>query len=47
MPSEVKIPTVGLLGFGAFGQLIATHLHSRLPLLVYDPIAPQITASSQ
>jgi prephenate dehydrogenase len=45
MPSEVKIPTVGLMGFGAFGQLIATHLHSRLPLLVYDPIAPQITAT--
>jgi hypothetical protein len=44
-PSEIKTPTVGLMGFGALGQLIATHLHSRLPLLVCDAIAPQITAA--
>ncbi|WP_036839886.1 prephenate dehydrogenase [Pleomorphomonas oryzae] len=30
---------VGLIGFGAFGQLIAEHLRAYFPILVYD-IAP-------
>jgi prephenate dehydrogenase len=38
-------PTVGLIGFGAFGKLIAEHLHWHFPLAVYDRIEPQISAS--
>ncbi|MGZ5842117.1 MAG: prephenate dehydrogenase/arogenate dehydrogenase family protein [Xanthobacteraceae bacterium] len=36
MPSKIAITSVGLLGFGAFGQLIAAHLHPHFPLVVYD-----------
>ncbi len=46
MPSDVNsTPTVGLIGFGAFGKLIAAHLHPHFPLTIYDPIQPQISAS--
>jgi prephenate dehydrogenase len=30
-------PTIGLLGFGAFGRLIATHLRPYFALTVHDP----------
>ncbi len=30
-------PSVGILGFGAFGRLIARHLHPYLPLYAHDP----------
>jgi prephenate dehydrogenase len=30
-------PVVGLVGFGAFGRLIATHLRAHCRLRVYDP----------
>jgi prephenate dehydrogenase len=33
------------MGFGAFGKLIATHLHMHFTLTVYDPVAPQISPS--
>ncbi|MGY2048531.1 prephenate dehydrogenase/arogenate dehydrogenase family protein [Methylobacterium sp. JK268] len=31
---------VGLIGFGAFGQLIARHLAPHLPVLAHDPFLP-------
>ena len=42
MSSKFKISSVGLVGFGAFGRLIATHLHSHFPLVVNDPCMPTI-----
>ncbi|WP_426954401.1 prephenate dehydrogenase/arogenate dehydrogenase family protein [Muricoccus radiodurans] len=30
-------PPVGIIGFGAFGQLMARHLAPHVPLLAYDP----------
>ncbi len=30
-------PTIGIIGFGAFGRLMATHLAPRLPVLAHDP----------
>ncbi|MGC1305525.1 MAG: prephenate dehydrogenase [Caulobacteraceae bacterium] len=33
-------PTLGLIGFGAFGRLIAQHLQSRFPIRAYDPAWP-------
>lgn len=38
MSSHITISTVGLMGFGAFGQLIAQHLTPHLPLTVNDPV---------
>jgi len=32
--------TTGLIGFGAFGQLIAQHLAPRVQLFAYDPALP-------
>ena len=32
--------SIGLLGFGAFGQLMARHLQPHLPLTVFDPAQP-------
>lgn len=29
-------PALGLIGFGAFGRLIARHLHDRFPVLAHD-----------
>ena len=36
MSSKIAMPSVGLLGFGAFGRLIAAHLHPHFPLVAYD-----------
>jgi prephenate dehydrogenase len=33
-------PTLGLIGLGAFGRLIAAHLGGRFSLLGYDPAPP-------
>ena len=33
-------PNVGLVGFGAFGRLVAAHLAPRLRLLAHDPVLP-------
>ena len=30
-------PALGLIGFGAFGRLIARHLHERFDIRAYDP----------
>jgi prephenate dehydrogenase len=32
--------SLGLVGFGAFGRLMATHLQPHLPLVVFDPANP-------
>lgn len=32
--------SIGLLGFGAFGRLMALHLQPHLPLVVFDPARP-------
>jgi prephenate dehydrogenase len=36
----LSIP-IGIIGFGAFGRLIAEHLGQHFPLHVYDPALPQ------
>ena len=36
MSSKPKISSVGIVGFGAFGQLIAAHLHNHFPLVIND-----------
>lgn len=33
-------PTVGIIGFGAFGRLMARHLSGHMSLLAYDPVPP-------
>ncbi|RYE74089.1 MAG: prephenate dehydrogenase/arogenate dehydrogenase family protein, partial [Hyphomicrobiales bacterium] len=33
-------PSVGLMGFGAFGRLIARHLKPHCRLLAFDPALP-------
>jgi prephenate dehydrogenase len=33
-------PTIGLIGFGAFGRLTAQHLQAWFPLLAFDPALP-------
>lgn len=40
MSPSPKIRTVGLVGFGAFGRLIARHLAPHLALTVTDPALP-------
>jgi prephenate dehydrogenase len=43
MPTRRKtIPSIGIVGFGAFGQLIARHLAPRAPLVVFDPVQPPL-----
>ncbi|MGR3762128.1 prephenate dehydrogenase/arogenate dehydrogenase family protein [Roseobacteraceae bacterium NS-SX3] len=37
MPSRPQIRSIGLFGFGAFGQLTAAHLAPHLPVTVFDP----------
>lgn len=38
MPTKRKtFSSIGLMGFGAFGRLIATHLQPHVPLVVFDP----------
>jgi prephenate dehydrogenase len=33
-------PRIGIIGFGAFGRLMAQHLHPYFPLCAYDPAVP-------
>jgi prephenate dehydrogenase len=40
MSSKPGVISVGLLGFGAFGQLIAAHLDPHFPLVACDPLMP-------
>ena len=35
------IKTIGLIGFGAFGRLMARHLAAHFQLTVFDPAAPR------
>lgn len=44
MSCHLTFSSIGLLGFGAFGRLIAAHLAPHLPCLVHDPALPQGTA---
>ncbi len=39
--------TLGIVGFGAFGQLAAQHLREYFELSVYDPIASRAHAAQQ
>lgn len=39
-------PSVGLMGFGAFGRLIARHLKPHCRLLAFDPALPADAATS-
>ncbi|MBN8874046.1 MAG: prephenate dehydrogenase [Rhodospirillales bacterium] len=42
-PSRIPSrPTVGIIGFGAFGRLVAQHLAPYVDLRVYDPFQPHI-----
>jgi prephenate dehydrogenase len=36
-------PALGIVGFGAFGRLIARHLHARFRLYVFDPAPPDVS----
>lgn len=40
MTSMPHIHTVGLIGFGQFGKLIARHLSPHVPLVICDPALP-------
>ena len=40
-------PTLGLIGFGAFGRLMAAHLAPHLALRVYDPAPAAMRAAAQ
>ncbi|MGX7705049.1 prephenate dehydrogenase/arogenate dehydrogenase family protein [Methylobacterium sp. Gmos1] len=41
MPSSpIPLPALGLIGFGAFGRLVAAHLAPFFTLCVHDPFAP-------
>ncbi len=43
MRNRLHIETIGLMGFGAFGQLVARHLAPHFTLLAHDPGAEQKT----
>ena len=43
MSSKPKISSVGIVGFGAFGQLIAAHLHHHFPLVINDRAPPTVS----
>jgi prephenate dehydrogenase len=45
--NKIAISTVCIIGFGAFGQLIATHLHSYFSIVVIDPAMPCIDGEYQ
>jgi prephenate dehydrogenase len=46
MPGKLRsISSIGLLGFGAFGRLVAEHLQRHVPLYVFDPAWPVIEAA--
>jgi prephenate dehydrogenase len=40
MPNAFISPVIGLIGFGAFGRLIARHVAPRVSLCAYDPALP-------
>lgn len=42
-----KISSLGIVGFGAFGRLMAEHLHPRFDLIVNDPAIVEIPAHMQ
>ncbi|SDD95100.1 prephenate dehydrogenase [Ruegeria marina] len=44
MSCHLTFSSFGLLGFGAFGRLIAAHLAPHLPCLIHDPALPDGTA---
>jgi len=47
MPIQRKaFSSLGLMGFGAFGRLIARHLQPHLRLVVFDPAAPSLADSA-
>jgi prephenate dehydrogenase len=37
-----SLPTLGVIGFGAFGRLMTDHLRRHFRVLVYDPVAPDV-----
>lgn len=37
---KARLPTLGIIGFGAFGRLMATHLDRHFRVLAYDPAPP-------
>jgi prephenate dehydrogenase len=37
------MPELGLIGFGAFGRLMAQHLHPHFPIYAYDPAVRDAT----
>ena len=37
MTSLQHINSIGLFGFGAFGQLVARHIPAKMPMTVFDP----------
>ncbi|CAN7598080.1 prephenate dehydrogenase [Bosea sp. LjRoot9] len=49
MPTQRKtFSSIGLMGFGAFGRLMARHLQPHLPLVVFDPArAPETDGSGK
>ncbi len=40
MTSLSHIHSIGLFGFGAFGQLVARHLGNHVPVIIHDPALP-------
>ena len=36
-PSPKPVTSIGLIGFGAFGRLVARHLAPHVPLRIFDP----------
>jgi prephenate dehydrogenase len=45
--TKSTISSVCIVGFGAFGQLIAEHLHPYFPIVVIDPAVPHISGDFQ
>jgi len=47
MPTDKNsFSSIGLMGFGAFGRLMARHLQPHLPLVVFDPERPALPDAS-
>lgn len=40
MSPKLDVKSIGIVGFGAFGRLVATHLHPYFSLIAYDPELP-------
>ncbi|WP_082610147.1 prephenate dehydrogenase [Bosea sp. Root381] len=40
--SKKSFHSIGLMGFGAFGRLMAHHLQPHLPVMVFDPQQPAL-----